>query len=100
MSGDPHHCDLDDEYSDFLEDDAIWDFDPSPTYLPSSPATTLGKRKSPEEEPCASASKRRTISTDNSDEYEPYIIVSFFCPSLSLSESSECSVFLKVRFRL
>jgi hypothetical protein len=97
MSCDPHHCDPDDRYSDFLEDDAIWDFDPSSTL--SSPATTLGKRKSPEEEPCALASKKRTITTD-SDEYEPYIIVSFFVRSLSLSESSERSAFLKARFRL
>lgn len=84
-------------YSEFCDDDTIWAapdticdaVDSSPTN--SSPTTTLGKRKSPEDSGLSNsvyAYKRRTISTGSSDSaessIEPYIIVSLVKVSLSV----------------
>ena len=79
MSGDTYHLDdeIEPNYSDYCDDDAISAAPPTFESYPSS-ASTLGKRKSLDDlvfnsGPSASY-KRRTLSADGA---EPYIIVSF-----------------------
>lgn len=84
-------------YSEFCDDDTLWAapdticdaVDSSPTG--SSPTTTLGKRKSPEDSGLSNsvyAYKRQTISAGSSDSaessIEPYIIVRLDKVSLSI----------------
>jgi hypothetical protein len=76
-------------YSEFCDDDTILGAqdticDSSPTG--PSPATTLGKRKSPEDSGLSYAYKRRTSTGSDGAESstEPYIIVSLDQTSLSI----------------
>ena len=93
MSGDSHQFDdrvdeVETEYSDFCDDDAIWAAPATIFESYPSSASTLGKRKSLEDldlfsSPSASY-KKRILSNDGA---EPYIIVRFIRCFLSTTKA-------------